>query len=141
MLRGILHAFFGLNIHNIVVYAREYDDFLASYFDPFCGAGTYNGEDDDEAMLSEDSCDYGSPIVAIDACLDILLERVKSYERRLQESEEHDALGRKGRLEKPRLIRLARFLFSDSNRTYVERLRHAVSKRVTGRWGAGADGG
>ncbi len=138
MLRGILHAFFGLNIHNIVVYAREYDDFLASYFDPFCGAGTYNGEDDDEAMLSEDSCDYGSPIVAIDACLDILLERVKSYEKRLEEP----AAGMVASREKgisgkppPRLIRLARFFFSDSKRAYVDRLRSAVSERVTGRWG------
>ncbi len=131
MLRGILHAFFGLNIHNIVVYAREYDDFLASYFDPFCGAGTYNGEDDDEAMLSEDSCDYGSPIVAIDACLDILLERVKSYQKRLEEPS--GMVARRG--EGVSRINLARFFFSDSKRAYVDRLRRAVSERVTGRWG------
>ena len=50
-----------------------------TYFDPFCGAGTYDGvrSEAGNGMMSGDSCEYGSPIVAIDAAM-IILKVIKS---------------------------------------------------------------
>ncbi len=53
---------------------RQNSHLQVTYFDPFCGAGTYDGERSEagNSMMSGDSCQYGSPIVAIDAAMIIL---------------------------------------------------------------------
>ncbi len=42
----------------------------ATYFDPFCGPGSFHGRED--RMMGKESCQYGSPIVALDVAMIML---------------------------------------------------------------------